>query len=226
MADEVIDIIFAASKQVQDEIGIVWPDVMLPYLNLALQEIVNLKPEAYPTTEVTAMTAGAQQSIPTGYIQLLDVICNMGSGGSTPGSSIKFIKRHVIEMALPNWMEATTSDTVTFAIREVADPKSFYVFPPNSGDGNIKAIYSAAAPKLTTDADTFVLDVSYMPACVDYIVYRCLAEETTIPYAQQKSAQYWNKFLADLGLKTNREMEIQREVTQGEKGPGITPTGQ
>ena len=55
--------------------------------------------------------------------------------------------------------------------------------------------------------DAFPLDESYKPACVDYIVYRALVEETTIPNAQAKGTAFHNKFLQDLGLKANVEKQ-------------------
>jgi hypothetical protein len=60
---------------------------------------------------------------------------------------------------------------------------------------------------LTGSDSTFPLDDSYRPAAVDYLVYRALAEETTIPNAQAKSQQFYQKFLQDLGLKSNVEKQ-------------------
>ena len=102
---------------------------------------------------------------------------------------------------------------VTFVIEDDRDPKSFYVFPPQPDPPTQKLrVIAATTPGLITAVtDPFPLDDSYQEATLDYIIYRALKEETTIPNAQTKADSFFSKFMADLGLKTQAEKKSYSE---------------
>jgi hypothetical protein len=183
----------------------------LPYLNLGILEIINLKPDAYvPTTNIT-LVAGAVQNLPAGSIDLVDLVCNMGASGTVPGGIINSIDKTVMDHLIPDWITFPTAAEVKYAVFDSRNPKVFYVFPPQPDPPvqKVKAILSTPPDELMAADDIFPLDDSYRPAAVDYVVYRALAEETTVPNALAKSGQSWNKFLQDLGLKSQTEKQTQ-----------------
>ncbi len=94
---------------------------------------------------------------------------------------------------------------VSFIVIDPRNPMIFYVFPPPVAPGIqlIQAVLSTSPDAITAVDGDFPIDDSFKPACVDYIVYRALAEETTIPNAMAKSQQFHNQFIQDLGLKGN-----------------------
>lgn len=196
-------------QQLQDVTGKKWgPTKLIPYLNLGIIEIINLKPEAYATTVDLTLVEGPVQKLPDAYFALVDVICNLtGVGSNTPGQTITFLKKEILDHVLPGWMSYPSAATVSHVVLDSREPKKAYVFPPQpAGQTNKIRTLMSVAPTEIADADgTFPLDDSYKPAAVDYVVYRALAEETTVPNALAKSTMFWNKFLQDLGLKTNVE---------------------
>jgi len=206
-------ILLDAQQQLQDSLGVTYDyDALYPYLNLAIKEIVNLKPEAYAVTEDLTLAAGSIQSLGSTDIQLMDVVCNLGTGTtSVIGTTITPMKKGNIDRALPNWMTYTADAVVKHVITDERNPKTFYVFPPqpSSGTGKIQVVVSQAPDDITDISDEFPLDLSYVPAAVDYLVYRALSEETSIPNAQAKAMTFKNKFLEDLGLKSNQEKQTQ-----------------
>lgn len=207
-------LVLAAQNQLQDETGTAWPpSKILPYVNLALLEIVTLKPEAYPVESVLQLVAGARQSVSaTTTISILDFICNMGTGGATPGRAILSVVKRNMDKLLPDYHSYASGQEVYYAAKDDRNPLVFYVFPPQptSGMNQIKVLLSQPPADITNDNTDFPLDASYKPAFVDYLIYRCLMEETQIQGANQKAVAFYNKFLQQLGLKAS--VDKQNEV--------------
>jgi hypothetical protein len=203
---DIEQIFIAVNQQLQDTLAITYPYAnLLPYLNLGIQEIINLKPDAYPVTENLDLVTGPIQALGTDQISIIDVICNMGTG-STVGGVIRSIDKMAMDNLLPDWMTHPTSTEVIFVVLDARDPKTFYTYPPVASNTlKLRAVVAEAADQLTAITDTFPLDASYKPATVDYIVYRALIEETTVPNAINKAQVFFNKFLQDLGLKQQVE---------------------
>ena len=195
-------ILLLANQQLQDTTGTKWgDDVLIPYLNLAILEIINIKPEAYPSQVDITMVAGAKQSLAAGSIALIDVLCNL-DGSNNPTGVIRTVTKNVMDNLFPGWMYETASATPTLIVTDPNDPKTFYAYPSVSGaTSKIRAITSVPPTELDESDDTFPLDASYRQPVIDYIVYRALAEETTIPNALSKSKMFHDKFLQFFGIK-------------------------
>jgi len=206
-------ILTLAANQLQDETGQNWDvSVLVPYLNLFFLELTNLKPEAFADVQNITLVAGPVQTIPATAIALIDVICNMGTSGTTRGQEIKSVPKESMDDLVPGWMSFTADQTVLYVIIDPRTPKKFYVFPPQTGTPvKVEAVLTMPPTPITSPDGTFPLDDSYVPAAVDYVIYRALSEETTIPNAQAKAVLYYNKFMQDLGLKTNVETKNEQK---------------
>lgn len=189
-------------QQLQDTVGGKWgDDVLLPYLNLAILEILNIKPSAYPSTVDITCAAGAKQDAAAGTIAIIDIVCVLS--GSSPSGAIVTMTKDAMDNLLPGWMYETASATPTFAVLDPNEPKAFYVYPPMSGTATkVRAITCVAPTRLDEADDTFPLDDSYRIPVTDYLIYRCLNEETTIPNALAKAASHYQKFLQFFGIKS------------------------
>ena len=201
------DLCLLISEQLQDEFGLNWPpSKMVPYLNLFLLETINLKPEAYPVEETITLVSGHRQALGATDIDLLDSLYNVMGSGTTEAivaPTLTIVKKKAMDYALPGWPAYTPATLVNFIVKDENNPQVFYVYPPNDGNGKVKLLVSQPPPAITTDTTELPFDDSYKPACIDYVIYRCLIEETTIPNAQSKAQVFFNKFMQDLGLKGN-----------------------
>ncbi len=211
MTVKVSDVISDASRQLQDIIGIRIPAVMLPYFNLSIIEIINLKPDANPTTKNLNLVPGVIQSLPTGDIMVLDFVCNMGITGLIPGKTITSLDKNAMDQLLPDWMDNDESDVISYAMIDSMNPKTFYIFPPQPDPvvQKIRALVIESYDPIIDPDEDFPLDISFMPASVDYIIYRVLMEDKTNQILINKGGIYYNKFLQDLGLKSNVEKQIE-----------------
>ncbi len=195
-------ILLDVRQQLQDEGGTSYDDAyLIPYMNLAIQEIIRLKPHAYPITKDYSLVAGSRQAFGTTELWMVDVICNMDEG-STQGSSVTILPRRSLDVLIPNWQKQTASDTVKHVIRDEFDPHTFYVFPPQPVDPSqkLKMIFSEFPDPIEDSDDTFPLDDTYRIPCLDYMLSLALREETTIPNSQAKADKYLNLFYADMGI--------------------------
>jgi len=202
-------ILTIASDQLADQTGQTWDvAVLVPYLNLFLLEVMNLKPDAYVTTQNITLVQGPSQALPVNAISLVDAVCNMGVSGATRGTPIQGVLKDSLDDLVPDWMTWTGDAVVQFVATDPRNPKKFWTFPPQpASPAKIECVLSIPPTPITSSDGTFPFDDSYIPAAVDYIVGRALAEETSIPNAMAKSTLFMNKFMQDLGLKTNQEKQ-------------------
>jgi hypothetical protein len=219
-------IILLAQQQLQDMTGQTWgPDILIPYINLAVNEIITLKPDAYPVTKVIALVAGATQTLDDTAIELLDIVCNMGTNGATPGRAITSLDRQSVDFLFPDWQTATVGSVVLFYMKDDRNPKYFYTFPPMAAASpmpQIKLIQSEIPADISAVDDDFPLDASYIPATVDYIIFRALAEPTTIAGAMEKAKIYMNKFYQNIGIK----QAVEKTIEKKEAGTGNVSNSQ
>lgn len=215
MSITTLEIIQDAGEQLRDISGLNYDrKTLVRYANLGIIQIITLKPEAYAITDVIPLVTGAAQSLPTGAIKLIDIVCNMGDDGETPGDAISPLNKEQMDLILPGWIsyDSGTTDThVSYVIFDDRNPKVFYVFPPQPDPPSeyVKAILSMPPTFLTDTSSIFPFDDSYAPAMVDYIVHRALAEEPNKDAALiNKATFFWQKFLQDLGIKTAVETKI------------------
>lgn len=186
-----------------------WPPAkVIPYLNLGLIEAINIKPSCNPVHKELTLIAGAVQSLPSGDLELLQVISN------SSGEAVDSLSQDQIDNLLPNWQSAGwKGNSVSNVILNPKNPKVFYVFPPQPSPptDKLKVIVSSTPTLLTMDTGTFPLDHSYWPAMVEYGIYRCLKELTTIPNAQLKADSCYKAFLQGMGVKEILEQKAREE---------------
>jgi len=210
-------VLYLAAREIQDVTGRRWDkiDVLLPYMNEGILEIINLKPDAFVVTHDIALNEGPVQKFPDEMIQFIDFVCNVSDAGVI-GLEIRGVIKEFLDQMVPGWMASTPGDTVVFGVVDRRDPKSFYIYPPQPAETTrlIRAKITKQPDQIETVQHELIdlpMDPSYQPALVDYITYRVLSEETTVPGAVAKGTTFYNKFLQDLGLKSQTDKQIQSE---------------
>ena len=79
---------------------------------LAQRSLASLQPKATATHAAQRLVAGAKQSIPTGGLQLIDVVWNSGTDGTTIGRAITLIDRGELALIDPDWAKAPADSAV------------------------------------------------------------------------------------------------------------------
>lgn len=204
---DVSNMLSVTQKQLQDILGGTWDatTVLLPYLNMAVIEIINHKPEANPVDLTLTLSAGTVQDIGSTYLTLIEAVCNI-TGTADIGAAVRMTDRKRLSRRRPGWMTETANVTVKLVMLEDGDPRKFYVYPAQpASPGKLKLLVSQIPAEITSLGSTFPLDKKYIPAAIDYCIYRALIEETTIPNAQAKAGTFLNGFFNKLGIIEKKE---------------------
>lgn len=189
----------------QDPTNIRWPQSeLLDWLNDGQREIALYKPNAFVKNQSTLLTAGTKQSLPADGVSLVDVVRNMGTSGTTPGSAIRAVAREILDSQTPDWHSAAQSTAVKHFVYSVLDPKNYYVFPPSNGTGRVEIIY-VAAPSDATLVSTITLDDIFVTALVNYILYRAYSKDAEFAANAGAASSYLQAFQGLLAGKTGAE---------------------
>lgn len=190
----------------QDTTNVRWTVAeLLGWFNDGQREIVMLRPDANPQRVAHQTVAGTRQTIPaTGY-QLLNVVRNMGSDGTTPGRAIRKVPMDQLDSTIPEWHTATASGTTLHYMFNPLEPKVFYVYPQSGGAHRVELIYSAAPADLASVGDVQTLDDVYANALLDYVLYRAYTKDNDSAGNAQRAVGHRQAFENTLGLKAQAD---------------------
>jgi hypothetical protein len=197
-----------ASRIIQDQSNIRWPQAeWLSDLNDAQREVVMYKPQASVKNVSVPLAAGqTKQVLPSDAIQLIDVVRNMGSNGTTPGSAIRITAREVLDAQVPEWHSAANmAATIKHYCFDPRDPKTYYVYPKAaSTTWHVDVVYSAA-PTDCALGGTIQIDDIYANALLNLMLYRAYSKDAEYAQNAQLAAAYYQAALASLGVKGQNE---------------------
>lgn len=207
----------------QDTTGVRWPSSteLLGWLNDGQREVMVYKPNANVKNMAVRLASGTKQSLPSDGVQLIDVVRNMGTNGSTPGRAIRIVLREILDAQVPNWHIETPATDVKHYTFSLLDPKSFYVYPPSNGSGFVEVVYGAT-PANASFSGPITLDDIYQNVLVDYILYRAYSKDTEYAADQNRAASHQNAYIAALTGKAKVEAGVNPNTT-APANPNVTP---
>jgi hypothetical protein len=193
--------------------GTRWTDAeLVRWINDAQIKIVVNKPTAKVVVGSSGvLTAGTQQALPAGGLQLLNALHNTVSG-----AVVRLAKRDDLDMENPTWHASTLSQVdVEHFIVDEATPDIYWVYPYNDGTGDIEIMYSAVTTDLTTLADSIDLGDAYLDIIVDYVLYRCALKDSDHPNSLQRANIHLAAFNAAVGIEQKQIIETVFSPNQG-----------
>jgi len=214
------DIIAAAQTVLMDAGAVRWtmPE-LLGWLNDGMTEIAMQKPSATAETATLALVEGTLQSIPDGYIQILRAVRNLSatSPSRVGGRIITTVAREMMDAFTPDWHDPSRHPyavEATDLIYDPANPRAFYVYPPNTGTGIIEAVLSARPAIIDTPADptliaSYAIDTGIDPmwrsALTDYVLARAMTKDAAIAGMAARAAGHLQMFLSAVGVRAQAE---------------------
>lgn len=220
----VASVISRVATLLQDATNIRWPQSeLLDYLNDGQREIVLYKPNASIKNSSVKLISGTKQSIPSDGVQLIDVVRNLGTTGTTPGKAVRITMREILDAQLPDWHLSTAAAEVKHYTYSPLDPKTFYVYPPQPGvtQGYVEIIY-AAAPTDATLVSTITVDDIYQTVLVDYMMYRSYSKDSEYAADGPRAQAHQKAYLASLTGKAQSEVGTNPNAT-APANPNVTP---
>lgn len=217
MAIAANDIISKAQIVLQDVAGGRWSSAeLLGWLNDGQREICLLKPSVSATNQSIAMVAGTKQAIPATGLQVLRIVRNLSSAGAG-GKVIRVISRDVLDVRQPLWHSVTGTTVADHYTFDELDPRTFYVYPPNDGNGHVEVVYAVEPTQVASGGNISIPDI-HTNNLLDYILYRAYAKEADHAGNEQRSHQHYKAMVSSLGIKIQLDSVTSpntRTVAQG-----------
>lgn len=207
------NIVDKAEIIIQDTTNVRWPAAeLLGWLNDAQRQIVLLKPESNITNSAVVLVEGTKQTIPATGIQLIDVVRNMGTDGTTAGNAITYLPRYILDTQNPSWHADDASATVQHYMFDGRDPRNFYVYPPqpSSSFGYVELVYATAPADIAIDA-TITLDDIYANCLLDYILYRAYSKDKDFASNAERAIAHYRTFMESVTGRQQAEEIVDPE---------------
>jgi hypothetical protein len=211
----------------QDTTHIRWPLAeKLQYITDAVREVCFYKPDACVKTAVANLVAGTKQAIPAEGTTLIDIVRNMGAGGATPGVAPRAVTRDILDAQMPGWHASTPAAEVKHYVFDPQNQRVFYVYPPQpaTGQGSLELVYSAE-PANATENGTLDLDGTWLPAIVNYALYRCYSKDAEYAANANLAAAYYQAFNAQMVGRTNAEQAADINRNSAGTNPNVRAAG-
>lgn len=226
-ATQVNDVVTRVGQLLQDTTHIRWPLVeKLQYITDAAREVCFFKPDACVKTTVVSLVAGTKQSIPADGTTLIDIVRNMGAGGATAGTAPRAVTREILDAQLPGWHASTASAEVNHYTFDPQNQRVFYVYPPqpSSGTGSLEVVYSAE-PGNAAENGTLDLDGTWVPAIVNYTLYRCYSKDAEYAANANLAVAYYQAFNAQMAARTAAEQAADVNRNSTGTNPNVRGSG-
>ena len=226
-AVQVNDVVLRVGQLLQDTTHIRWPlTEKLQYITDAVREVCFFKPDACVKTSVVNLVAGTKQAIPAEGTTLIDIPRNMGVDGATPGAAPRAVTRDILDAQMPGWHASTPAAEVKHYVFDPQNQRVFYVYPPQpaTGQGSLELVYSAE-PANATENGTLDLDGTWLPAIVNYALYRCYSKDAEYSANANLAAAYYQAFNAQMVGRTNAEQAADINRNSAGTNPNVRAAG-
>lgn len=185
------ELISRTSDVLQDTAHTRWPVAeLLRWANDAARETILRRPAARAVRGNVTLVAGAAQALPAGGIELLDVVRNMGTSGTTPGRAVRRVERRLLDDQNPDWYSMKPSGVAKHFTFDERAPNVFYIYPPMLTGVKVEALYSELPPALTAEGDTLDMGAEYINVLVSYMVFRALSKDSEFADGTVAAAHY------------------------------------
>ena len=205
-------------NHLHDTGGVRWTaEERLGYLNEAILHIALVMPKAASVNRIMKLVANTtRQPLPDGAtdqdpdgnvlpkgISWLDMLCNMGADGATPGDAIWLTDRRTLEQVKPGWHSEAGATAIDHYIIDERLPGIAFVYPRPHASTVVWVLgtYVASPTLLTVAGDTFPYEDIYASPARNWVLHRCYGKDIESPASQARSARHFNAYYTDLGLK-------------------------
>lgn len=177
-----------------------WSDAeLLSWLSDGQRTVVAMSPSVGERTASMKLAEGTKQTVPAGAFQLLDVKRNMGADGGTPGRAVSVVTRELMDSFDPNWHASARSSTTKHYIYDPEQPKTFYAWPPSTGQNWVELSAAYTPVEMTVVVDLLEIDDLYQTALFDYVMFRAHQKDSDYSAGEGKAGVYLGLFQAFMG---------------------------
>jgi hypothetical protein len=226
----VAEILIKVSRVLNDEDFVRWSiEELIGWLNDGLAAVVKAKPTANTVVAPMRLEQGTLQHLPSVALHLIRITRNLADNrpdARLGRKAITAVDRAELDAVRPNWHDQNITpyrDDVRHVVYEEASPRTFYVYPGNSGLGTVEAIYSVLPDAIVhmpapATVHSYTMPTGLGPEYSDtlqhYMLWRAHSKDA--PYAEAQMAQFYLQLVgADLGS----QFQVQSVANPNRKSP-------
>lgn len=161
---------------------------LLSWLNEAQGQVVTFAPQANPVRQNLSLVAGTYQTLPERTSQLLDIPRNVN------GPAVRMTTRELLDGGPFDWHTAKPSAIVRNYVYDSREPEAFYVYPPNTGGGQLVVVISANPQPITNESSAIEVHDNYEAAILNYMLYRAYSKDTDHTLDTAKASSFYSAF--------------------------------
>lgn len=233
----VSELLARAQTILQDKAGTRWPvSELVGWVNDGAGEVVRLKPSATAATIFMPLVTGARQQLQYPYVYALRFIGNARTAQSDarPRHSVTVVDRAMLDAVQPTWQDSEVAGQVEHVVYDEAEPRTFYVYPPNDGTGVLSLSVSympgaiqptAGAEKVASYGVPIPLEDTYFSVLLNYVLYRAYAKDAQFNAGgSQLAVAYKALFDQAVGIASGVEANMSPNQKPGvpAAAPGVT----
>lgn len=213
LASELIE---RAQIIIQDVLGVRWPLTELcMWLNDGQRDIAVQKPSANSRVTALPIKEGTRQELDAKFVALLRPVRNLEAG--IHSSTVTVVSRDLMDAQAPDWHTKRARKVVRHVMFDEADPRTFYVYPPNDGTGVMETLVSVLpvvfaptgeADELESYAAPIELRDEYATPLVDYILFRAYSKDAQSAGAAQRAQLHYGLYANAVGIKAAVEANM------------------
>ncbi|MEL3922138.1 DUF6682 family protein [Aeromonas enteropelogenes] len=208
------------SIELTDKERVSWSlDALVSYYNSAIAAIATYRPDVFAQTLAYTCVAGTRQLIPAGGIKLIEVERN------TKGRKIRFFERGVLDDLDPEWVSGTGAKAAEAYFYEPTNPRVFWLYPGVAAGVNVDLVLSVLpSPATTAEIEAgkqLQVDVSFLTACMDWIIYRAYLRDSDETANSARGQLHLQAFAQYLGIKIEADgalVSIREKKFQSNQG--------
>lgn len=219
------DIFARVADTLQDSGNVRWTATeLLRYLNDGRRELALHRPDLYSQYSSITLASGTKQSIPSTGNKFLDATRNYTSG-DVVGRSVSLVEREVLDSQNPDWHSSTSSTAIVNFTFDERSPKTFYVYPPASGNGHKLEILYSVTPVDVTNSDltsTTILSKEdlHVNTLINYILSKAYSKDAEYTGNAQRAISHYNLFATAIGISKQQLYLTSPNVSNVQ---GVTP---
>ena len=184
-------LISRANDILNDDMNARWTQPeLLRWVNDAARETIIRRPAARSVIKPVTLAAGALQSLPERGVEVLDVIRNMGTNGTTPGRIVRRVDRRLLDDINPDWHSLKAATVIKHFTFDERAPKAFYCYPPAVAGVQLEVMYSELPPEITDLTQNIDMGSEYINVLVSYMVFRALSKDSEFSDGTIAAAHY------------------------------------
>jgi len=191
------------ARLLQDEGFTDWTESeLVDWYNLAARDVVVAAPDANAIIESVKLVAGVKQSLPSGVLEFVRPIKNMGTDGETDGEAVTISTLDMMNVWDRDWATATATTAIKHAMKEQFN---WYCYPPSDGTGYVEIEVSKVPTQVSWDEDgdwesaLVGIEDKYLDPLLHKIMFYTYSKDTDFPGAEARSQKHNGLFAAGVG---------------------------